>query len=519
MLYLIALVVQDQNHGNYTVNQLPEEKNELGVPDGYAAFDYGFVGLDTEVSFLYPESGYVSYSPDRSLYIYSSEEMNMPYITIYSAEIKAVSPDAYFDCYKTRLASRYSDAKMSKIKKVQAEDKTVYMTSASVKDDEGTLTIERYLEIYPEMNIQYTLKTHDPEQDESVLYSIISSLKPYEYAYEYPDYMKDILNGSSTDNSDETEDPAKESNQEDEIETVTNDSMGISMSLPVSVNGKSIAVGVYGSSENYTFLASYMNTDPDGAMIYSKDDFMIRCPEDINLLARQLGADQAAASNGSTVKLNGQNAFQLDVEEVTGSYHGKGKLYVLNGDNIGIYLVHYTVSTDASDQKNLTSLADQCIADFDHSAGVQGLRTFEQMTYEKLHAVFVLEKGALKYGTQDTGSGLALYVSSDDTNGPITVEGKSAETVGTSDPSEYIRQTYAQFQSSRYYTPSMTDITACGLGRYGAVTADITYHFNDTDYTCRVTAFKDSGGLMWMIRYTVPTAMLSEYETIGNDIV
>ncbi len=516
VMSVILSIVTRQN-SKYTVNEAGEEEYELGVPEGYATFDYSFWKVnDAEVSFLYPEAAYVSYAPDDNLYVFASEDMGFPYITIYPAETEAVSPKVYFDQYNKKLKSKYPDAKMSSVKEVEVEDKILYMTSATVEDDEGTLTIERYLEQYPDMNIQYTLKTYSPEKDEALLSTVIGSLKLYEYAYEYPDYMKDIMGSDSADSGADTDDTAKQS---DETETLTNDSRGITMAMPTSVNGDSITVGLYGASDTYTFLAAYMNTDSDGAMIYNKDDFMIRCTEDAYLLAQQIGVDQAAASNASAVTLNGQDAYQLDLEEITGNYHGKGKIYILSSENIGIYIVYYSINVDAEDQTALQSVADKCIATFDNSAGVQGIRTFEQMTYEKLNAVFVLEEGALKHGTQDTGSGLALYVGSDDMDAPITVEGKSAETVGTSDPSEYIQSIFANFQNSKYYTPSMTEITSCNLGRYDAVTADITYNFEGTDYTHRMVAFRDTNGLMWMVEYTIATSKLEDYAEITDDII
>lgn len=492
---IIIILITVFGGGNYTVNSASED-TDLSVSEGYRLY----ISESENLAFLYPAECSTSHDEANGTYIYLAQSGEEPYILVLYSSGKSTSPEKYFSQYSKLLRSTYENAKVSKIAEVEVDGKTLYMVRSTVSEEGSTFTVDRYIELYEGGYVQYTVKSYHINDDELVLCSIISSLRLNAAAYH--DAQAEA-----------------ESTYNDTV-MAKNESIGISMSIPTALNVQEIPVGILAQNNELMLFASYHNTDATGAAIYNMNDFVSRCSAISGLLPAQLGIDEVNVSNGRTATLGGQDAYLFDMQLVSGGFTGSGQLYMLSGSNTGCYLVYYAVADNVAAAETLQTVGQLCATSFSATDAPQNVRKFDIYTYQKTDFSVLCERGIVSNGMLDTGAGIALYISSDEQAPPLTVEGYSTEMLGVSSPEDFITALAVAIQDENpdiaYTLGAVTPISG---GRFEAVTADITYSYNDINWTICLTAFADQNGRMWSVRFTTKPENLEVFKRVRDDIV
>ena len=172
----IVLLVIFLRKPDYTVND-PELKPVTPI-EGYVAADSD----ELELSFLYPVGSTLRNNGEKGVYIYTSGNQGLPFIQITKLKEKK-APDKYFSDYKEQTEKEHSDAKFEEIRSVAITGKTLYMLRAYVFSDGVDQVIDRYIEIYPEETVEYTVKSTAAKSEEMALAAVAESLRPGKNVY------------------------------------------------------------------------------------------------------------------------------------------------------------------------------------------------------------------------------------------------------------------------------------------------------------------------------------------------
>ena len=172
----IVLLVIFLRKPDYTVND-PALKPVTPI-EGYVAADSD----ELELSFLYPVGSTLRDNGEKGVYIYTSGNQGLPFIQITKLKEKK-APDKYFSDYKEQTEKEHSDAKFEEIRSVAITGKTLYMLRAYVFSDGVDQVIDRYIEIYPEETVEYTVKSTAAKSEEMALAAVAESLRPGKNVY------------------------------------------------------------------------------------------------------------------------------------------------------------------------------------------------------------------------------------------------------------------------------------------------------------------------------------------------
>ena len=86
--------------------------------------------------------------------------------------------------YKDMLKASYGNTvELSEINKFQIGNKIVYMVRGSVTIDGKTQPIDRYIEIYADRYVEYTVMCVEPGGIDNIVQSVIATLVPQAGAY------------------------------------------------------------------------------------------------------------------------------------------------------------------------------------------------------------------------------------------------------------------------------------------------------------------------------------------------
>ena len=173
-LLLAALVLAAFLSGcgrEFKTNTAQKSGELLPIPEGQQAS----ASPDGTFSFLCPSSATVQWDEDGA-YVYTVSPGETPYILVYYAKGTSFRPDSYFASYARMVKKEYKEAKFGKISQTTIGEKTLYMLRSEVKGDGTTYVIDRYLEIYPDCSVQYTIKTNHAGSEDPVFAALVESL-------------------------------------------------------------------------------------------------------------------------------------------------------------------------------------------------------------------------------------------------------------------------------------------------------------------------------------------------------
>lgn len=526
VVVVIILFASIAGNRKYVVNKEESfKKGNQTVTEGCRIYS----SESEEISFEYPEGCKTAHDEENGTYIYLSESKQEPYVLVYCTNEKSTSPEKYFAGYKKAVKAAYENdddsirvSSFSDISKVKVGDKTLYMVRADFSKEGSTFVIERFIELYENRYIQYTVKSYHIEDDEPVLYNIIDSLRLSAGAYQNAQQSPE----AAAEDGSETEDAHLY-----DTAVFKNDTVGISMSVPVDIEASEIPVGIIAKSDDIMLFASYQNTDADGAAIYNTDDFISRCSAVSDLLDRQIGTDSIDVGNGKTAELNGQDAYVFDMTMVSGDFSGSGKLYMISGANTGCYLVYYAVadSVKATDEaeknaEKIESVAALCASSFAITQDPQNVRKFDTFTYGTEGFSVLCERGLFTgEDMTDTGKGISFDTSSIDKNSALVIDGTSFEKLGgITSAEEILSMTAKEYEGHEFEDGStfeISDIQPVAGGRFEAFAENMTFNADGKKQILSMTAFSDQKGNIWFVRFMSSEDNLDKFTQIRDDIV
>ena len=466
----------------YTVNtdRLPGET--LKISSGRKSFS----SANGEYSFLYPSTAEVSLEGEN-VYIYTVETGESPYVMVYLSKEK-VTPDGYFKDYRRMAGRSLSNPKFGEISQVKIGSKTLYMLRAEIADNGSTEVIDRYIEIYPDMTVQYTVRSNHAGSEDKILSDIVNSL--YLSASVYGDTQ-----GTYTD-----------------TKSVSNDKIGVSMSFPADIQVSELPVGLFGSNDQMRVFASYQNTDAAGAAIYDADDFVNRISSVNGLLQNQLKVDQISIQNGTAEKVGNIEAYVFPITITDGDFSGSGKLYLTNSSNVGCYILYYALADDA-----LTSSAEQCISSFEIHHAPQNISEYMLYTDGNKSFSFLYRTGVTDATPTDMGGIAELKLAED---AVFNIDTFMPSTEGVTSAAEYLAKFVETVKAANpdvAYTVQNADDAE--RGRLGFETIEITYVYDGSPRTVSLSC-ADAGSSIARVYYSAAGDRMKEtLNTLRNDML
>lgn len=471
----------------YVINAKKSVPKDIEI----AAGQQTFVSPDETFSFLYPSTAETEWDDkSSSAYVYTVESGEIPYILVYYSKENNVAPGKYFKDYKKVVNKTYDDPKFDEVSKTKIGDKTLYMLRCEIKEKGSTYTIDRYIEIYDDCSVQYTIKSNHASSEDKVFSDLVSSLYLDADAYK---------NSGAAGYSDTA--------------VASNSTVGISMSVPTGVQAQEIPVGLLAQSDDMMLFASYQNSDAQGAAIYDADDFVERITSVDGLLQNQLGADQVTLNNGSVVQLGNYQAYEFPLEITVSSFTGTGKLYLLNGSNAGCYILYYAVTNE----NTLSQIAQQCISSFSIDSLPQNTPQYNKFTESKNAFSFMYRSDVTQVEAQDTGDSAAIILSDDD----VLMVYTSSQTVeGVSSAEQCLKQFGEDLKKQNPdISYSITEPKDSDGGRFGFKTIEIKYTIDKTPRTVSLSAADGANGAIHIVYYTSSDKNVDTLSTLRDDII
>lgn len=470
---------------SFVTNEFTAPAELQPVPAGERAFD----APDGTFSFLYPETASVEWTQDGA-YLYSVSQGQMPYILIYYAQ-GSFDPDSYFSSYASLVKRTYADAALGKISQTHVGDKTLYMLRSAVKGEGTTYVIDRYLEIYPDCSIQYTVKSNHAASEDALLASVVQSMCPVTGIY-----------GQARPQSVYTD-----------LRSVSNANVGISMSVLTGMNVQEIPIGLLAQDENLLLFASYQNSDAAGSAIYDSNDFLDRIGAVEGLLQAQLGADSAAIQNGVAEKIGNYDAYVFPLQLSMGGFAGSGRLYLINNPaGVGCYVLYYAAANET-----VEATGQQCMSSFMIDAAPGNTPSYQQFTDSRHTFTFLYRSGLTDATATDMGGLAAIELTDGDF---LLVSPVSAADEGVSSASEYLLK---YLQTVRESNPDVVydagEITQESGGRYAFSTLEVSYVYDGVPRSLTLSGCDGADGTIWVVIAAGTEEYASVLSTLRGDIL
>ena len=139
LLIIAALIILPSLLRGYTVNKA-DKASDLAVPAPFALYS----GKDIGFSFLYPEECRAGWEDDSACVYYGDGKL-----LVSRTDKKGMSPEKYFKSCDKLMLSTFQTVESTPIQEVPVGGKTLYLTRYKVGTGNGTMIIDRYLELYP----------------------------------------------------------------------------------------------------------------------------------------------------------------------------------------------------------------------------------------------------------------------------------------------------------------------------------------------------------------------------------
>ena len=219
LLILAALIILPSLLRGYTVNKA-DKASDLAVPAPFALYS----GKDIGFSFLYPEECRAGWEDDSACVYYGDGKL-----LVSRTDKKGMSPEKYFKSCDKLMLSTFQTVESTPIQEVPVGGKTLYLTRYKVGTGNGTMIIDRYLELYRGFYVQYTAMSPEANALNTPVYYAIDTLRVSDGAYQ----------GAFS----------------EKTELHKNEEAGISLRLPAMLTTEELTVGFISRGENCVFLA------------------------------------------------------------------------------------------------------------------------------------------------------------------------------------------------------------------------------------------------------------------------
>lgn len=527
---LLVVVIGLASGGGKGVNVFSENNVNMNIPGGY---DY-MGNTEVGVSFLYPTTATVRDNGKEGIYVYPTGNAGVPYIQVESLNRK-VKPSSYFKSYDKQLKKEYSSAQIEDIKQVNAGGKTLYMQRATVFNDGSDQTVDRYIEIYKNKTIEYTVKTVQPGAVDNVLNGIVQSLCPKAGIYgdvtvtgqssvpsgtgtgsENPGSAtlpSDAFPGGTTIPGDTTPGGTTQPGGAGNGGTASCAEVNISMDMPQGMQWQDISVGVTGMSNDLLLFAVYEDSSYQEAAFYGAQDILLQANSNVEVLKQQLFLDAVQLNNMSQATLGGLSGFMGDVSLTYSGFTGSGKMYFLTpADTIGVYIVYYAVSSQAADAQTVQAQGEAAVASF-KTTGAPSEYTYSLCGKQDGSFQFVVDT-ELVNAASPIEKGCTVNVNLEDSaQHTITVQKNNYSANGITTLDQFM-QYYAQ--SIGLSASSVRDYEG---GRYNFKYILETYNSNGITKAIYAVACADSRGNIYTIYAEDEEENMDDYDVVIYDIV
>lgn len=325
LLIIAALIILPSALRGYTVN-MADKVSGLSVPAPFALYS----GKDIGFSFLYPEECRAGWEDDSACVYYGDGKL-----LVSRTDKKGMTPEKYFKRCDKLMLSTFQAIESTPIQEVPVGGKTLYLTRYKVGTGDGTLIIDRYLELYPSFYLQYTAMSPEANTLNTPVYYAIDTLRVSDGAYQ----------GAFS----------------EKMELHTNEEASISLRLPAMLTTEELTVGFISRGENCVLLAVFCDRDDAGNAIYNRQDFIDRAAGSPDFVAGYLGAESAVFSEGQETKLAGRSFYCYPMTMTAGGREFSGQVCLANADETGVYLLCYGVRDGSPAAAELTALCQESL--------------------------------------------------------------------------------------------------------------------------------------------------------------
>lgn len=325
LLIIAALIILPSALRGYTVNKA-DKVSSLSVPAPFALYS----GKDIGFSFLYPEECRAGWEDDSACVYYGDGKL-----LVSRTDKKGMTPEKYFKSCDKLMLSTFQAIESTPIQEVPVGGKTLYLTRYKVGTGDGTLIIDRYLELYPSFYLQYTAMSPEANTLNTPVYYAIDTLRVSDGAYQ----------GAFS----------------EKMELHTNEEASISLRLPAMLTTEELTVGFISRGENCVLLAVFCDRDDAGNAIYNRQDFIDRAAGSPDFVAGYLGAESAVFSEGQETKLAGRSFYCYPMTMTAGGREFSGQVCLANADETGVYLLCYGVRDGSPAAAELTALCQESL--------------------------------------------------------------------------------------------------------------------------------------------------------------
>ena len=285
---------------------------------------------DVDYSFLYPASMKVNYSEGDGVGLFANSVDTIPYLLVNKINNGNINIDKYFKSVDKQVVSSFASVTSTSIRKVEIDEKTLYMTRYQCKSSDGTVVyLERYVEPRDGYSFEYTVASRDAGDLNTALYYVIKST------------------GIAGEDNIKTKDGFK---------LYVHPDIDMNIKLPTSLTTKELTIGYMASNDDAVLLAIKVTADDDGNPINNRDEFLEKTA-DKGFIASYLGVDSVDFGDGVPVKINGNSFYSYPIEMITNGQKFTGELFLADAKGGGCYLVCYGVKEGAKEE---TSLRNQC---------------------------------------------------------------------------------------------------------------------------------------------------------------
>ena len=306
----------EDKKAEYVVNKVGKNQTAEEIPQGMTVE----ADEDMDISFCYPMDVYLEYSSDDGYVLdYSGEEEGTREIRINKLEDDADDPEALFKSIKKDVDKEFDKTKASDIEETKVAKRTLYMQTLKGSDVE----IDAYVEIYKDFTMVYLAISEESGELEAELNSILQTLYFSAEAY------------------DGVEPPAPPASATSYLE-----STDYNLAITVPADGEpdsTCPVGIYVSYPEGNIGAIFLNSDPIGSCVYDAEDLLNSFLLYGGMLASLIMVDSAEVGNYYDSSFNGTPEIDAEYSCIVNNAFGTGYARIINGPDIGCYLVFYTL--------------------------------------------------------------------------------------------------------------------------------------------------------------------------------
>ena len=393
---------------NYVINTTPKDVTAEDIPAGMDKFSVD----DWDLSLCYPKNSQIEYSEGTGIIIRMDEESGKK-IVIEKKNGESQEPEKTLKSAEKLLENEIGKLSKSEVMQTKVSRRRLYMQTFTAKN----YIVDTYVEIYNDFTLVYKCYCQESGEMEPDLDAIMRTMYFSKHAYDGVEASGLYLEDSAH-------------------------NLAIAVpALDATVNPE-CPVGVYCSYPQGNIGAFYLNSDPIGSCVYDAEDLLSSFMLYDGMLASLILVDNAQVGNYYDSSFNGTPEIDAEYTCTANGASGVGYARIINGPDIGCYLVFYTLF-DANNAEAKDAFA-KAIETFEVKGAPQE-RTFT--TYQAPFGVrFAVPADAYVNITDTNETTTAIYTS--DTEGVLV----GAETDLQGDLDTYINKIITSYNQAENHT-------------------------------------------------------------------